>query len=65
MYYRINVSLNGRHFFATADHSITTELQAKAIMKDFKQRFTAGEGFEITCTLWQKVGHDQNFSEEV
>lgn len=68
MYYRINVSLNGRHFFATAEQSITCRDKADYMYHDFKQRFPLADGFTITVTAWVTTGETINYadsSEEV
>ena len=39
MYYEINVSKNGRHYFATAERSITSFTQAEGLYKIFKEKF--------------------------
>ena len=64
MYYEINVSkLNpntGRyeHYFATAERSITNMFKLQTVVDDLKNRFPESEGFEITCTHWQKIGEE-------
>ena len=65
MYYRINVAhKTGGHYFATAEHSITDQHKAKRTLEDFRNRFPDSEGWKITCTYWQTIGHDQDFNEE-
>lgn len=61
MWYEINVSLNGRHYFATAERSIKSEADARAIYASFQKRFPASEGFGIECTRWQKSGMKCDF----
>ena len=56
MYYEINVSLNGRHLFATAERSIKNHLKAEKVYKLFKEKFPENEGYEISITYWEKVG---------
>lgn len=63
MYYEINVSINGRHFFATAERSITTAAELAAALRVFREKFPACEGYGISVTKWEKVGHI--ISEEV
>ena len=60
MYYEINVSKNGRHFFATAERSITSFTQAEGMYMLFKEKFPESEGYEISITQWEKVGHPIN-----
>ena len=56
MYYEINVSLNGAHFFATAKRSITNEYQLERVYNIFKEKFPKEDGYAITVTKWEKVG---------
>lgn len=58
MFYEINVSLNGRHLFATAERSLTNERDARALYADFATRFPADQGFKISLTEWNKTGRD-------
>jgi len=39
MYYEINISLNGKHLFATAERSMTTEQDYFKMLKIFKDKF--------------------------
>lgn len=61
MYYEINVSRNGRHFFATAERSLTTESEAKAAYMIFAAKFPESEGYKIEVTCWQKSGRKVDF----
>jgi len=61
MYYEINVSLNGNHFFATAERSATTEYEARRLFTEIKNRFRKEDGYNVTCTLWDKFGTNQRF----
>lgn len=63
MYYEINVSLNGRHFFATAERSITDIHKAKEVYALFTKHFPEDEGYKITVTRWEKVGRPVNMEE--
>ena len=56
MYYEINVSLNGDHYFATADRSIRTNEQAEKIFNHFKILFPTVDGYRIRVTHWQNSG---------
>lgn len=56
MYYEINVSLNGQHFFATAERSITEEAKAKLVLGIFRNVFPETAGYKISCTFWRKEG---------
>lgn len=63
MYYEINVSKNGYHFFATAERSITSLTQAEGMYEIFKEKFPENEGYAITVTRWDKVGNFINMEE--
>ena len=58
MYYEINVSLNGVHFFATAERSCTTYNQAIKVYKELEKRFPASEGYELTLRAWETIGKE-------
>ena len=51
MYYEINIALNGQHFFATNERSLTSCGQARAVYDEFKKRFLEKDGFKISVTL--------------
>ena len=54
-YYEINVSLNGRHLFATAPRSAKTEAEVDRIMKVFIKKFPKEEGFKIMNQALEEV----------
>ena len=56
MYYTINVALNGQHYFATAERSITTEKQAEKMLEHFSDLFPTADGYQIKVTEWRNVG---------
>ncbi len=55
-HYKINVSKNGQHYFATAPHSLVDEKPAMAAFADFVKRFPESEGFKVDCTYWEGRG---------
>lgn len=55
-HYEINVSWNGRHFFATASRSAQTEQTAWAILSELRDRFPESQGFKVSCTHWEGSG---------
>ena len=57
MYYEINVSLNGQHFFATDKRSITNKIALEVIYKILKQKFPLEEGYDITVSKYETVGN--------
>jgi hypothetical protein len=56
MYYEINVSRGGVHYFATAERSLTTLTQVKEVYQKLKISFPENAGYSITISKWQKVG---------
>ena len=58
MYYEINVSLNGKHLFATAERSIVNTFQLQKVYNLFKEKFPEKDGYKINVTKWNKVGKE-------
>lgn len=56
MYYEINISLNGVHFFATSNRSITTEDKLKVVYNKLKNAFDEKDGYEFTIREYQTIG---------
>ena len=56
MHYEINVSKDGKHFFATAERSITSLTKAEEMYMLFKEKFPESEGYEISVTRWENRG---------
>lgn len=57
-YIEINVSKDGRHFFATAQRSIKTFPVDgwKEILRIFQEKFPESEGYKISVTKWESRG---------
>ena len=56
MYYEINVSKDGRHYFATSERSIRDIEKAEKMFEHFSQLFPVADGYRISVTEYQKVG---------
>lgn len=56
MWYEINVSKDGQHYFATDKRSITTLARALDVRELLKKAMPEEEGFEYTITQWNTVG---------
>lgn len=56
MYYEINVAKNGRHYFATAERSLTDEQTAHKVFEEFEKKFPETEGYSLRMTYYQNVG---------
>lgn len=52
MHFVINVAKNGQHFFATAEHSITTPEKCKEVHSELKRVFPVQDGYNITCVRY-------------
>lgn len=48
--HEINVSKNGKHYFATHERSLTNKETAESVFKDFLIRFPMSEGFLVSIT---------------
>ena len=55
MHYTINVSKDGTHFFATAEHSCTSQLKLYEVYKAIKSKFPEPE-YKVEVTEWRKSG---------
>ena len=55
-FYEINVSLNGRHLFATAERSLMDLESAKTLWYMFLQKFDTKLGFELRLTEYKTTG---------
>lgn len=56
MHYEINISLHGKHFFATAERSITDSKKLREVYTELKARFPASEGFDLKVSRWERSG---------
>ena len=63
MYYEINVSLNGKHLFATAERSITDRNTLNRIYDLLAEKFPESEGYELDVTLCEKCCSRINMNE--
>lgn len=64
MYYEINVSLNGRHFFATDKRSITNKRALKEVYPILKEKFPPEEGYCILVSCVESKGKYLDMEEE-
>ena len=51
MYYEINVSKDGSHFFATSKRSLSTSQKTKELTKLFLEKFPEEEGYKISVSF--------------
>ncbi|HDX9663243.1 TPA: hypothetical protein ROX91_001942 [Bacillus cereus] len=63
MYYEINVSKDGVHFFATSERSIDMQSTLEKILKVFVEKFPESEGYKISVTNYQTVGKIIDYKE--
>ena len=64
MYYEINVSKNGKHFFATDKRSITTKYALKEVYKVLKEKFPKEDGYDMLVSQIEIEGRFVNMEEE-
>ena len=65
MYYEINVSLNGRHLFATAERSIKNHSDASAMWDLFLLKFPTKDGYQHTMSRYDLVGETVAFTNDI
>lgn len=58
MYYEINVALNGKHFFATAERSLRTTEDAKKVWDRLLIACPAEQGFTMELTYRVNSGYN-------
>lgn len=56
MYYEINVSKDGRHFFATAKRSITSKEELKIKLQVIMEKFPEDEGYTVMVFYYPESG---------
>lgn len=65
MYYEINVSHKGKHLFATAPRSITSEVDLAKVLTIMVERFPKRDGYEVDASCWQHTGHSIDVAETI
>ena len=63
MHYEINISLHGKHFFATAARSITDRNQLKKVHAKLVESFKEEDGFSISVSERRQVGCSVDMNE--
>ena len=58
LWYEINVAFEGSHFFATHERSIDRQEVACNLLKVFRRKFKAEDGYSITVKRYSTVGCD-------
>lgn len=56
MYYEINVTLDGKHFFATAERSIVDREKLAHVYVELQTRFPKQDGFDLQVTQYETRG---------
>lgn len=57
MHYEFNVSLNGKHLFATAKRSCTSQWEMQKVADVLLNKFPDDEGYRVEVVRWDTVGH--------
>ena len=69
MYIEFNVSLNGKHFFATHERSCTDSSKADKLKKVLLEKFPKSEGYEVSASMDRQTQYgldlNKDMSEEV
>ena len=65
MYIEFNISLNGKHFFATTERSCTNSEQAKVLNEVLQTKFPKSEGYKITATLNPQRSYGIDLSKDI
>jgi len=63
MFFEINVSLHGIHFFATHNRSITDKQKLIKVLPVILDKFPIDEGFEISVSKCNIVGQTLNVND--
>lgn len=56
MWYEINVSLNGKHLFATDKRSVTTEDKLREVLDILEPSLAGHPGINVSVTQWETTG---------
>lgn len=62
MHYEINVSKNGRHYFATHERSLTDYEKAKEVFADICRCFPESEGFCVSISKYETIGTELDWA---
>lgn len=65
MYIEFNVSLNGKHFFATNERSCRNSEDAKKLSKIFLEKFPKSEGYQVSASLNPQKDYGIDLSKEI
>lgn len=63
MGYEINVSLNGKHLFATHERSLKCDGDLKRCLKIFLEKFPKSEGYKISVQYIEHYGTNINIDD--
>jgi hypothetical protein len=60
MPYEVNVSRNGRHFFAVAERSLIHKDIFLVVLNEIREKFLPSEGFLVTASYSENRSHEIN-----
>jgi hypothetical protein len=60
-HYEINVSLNGKHLFATDPRSARDKQKAELLFTVLRAKFPENDGYTISVTRWEGIGTRQDW----
>ena len=58
MSFEINISKNGKHYFATAERSLTSLGEAYKLYDELKGFYPESQGFKLSLTKWETKGKE-------
>ena len=65
MYIEFNISLNGKHFFATHERSCTNSEKAKVLNEVLQSKFPESEGYYITASFNPQRSYSIDLNESI
>lgn len=65
MYIEFNISLNGKHFFATNERSCRSSEDAEKLSKVLLEKFPKSEGYQVSASLNPQRSYGIDLNKEV
>jgi hypothetical protein len=64
MYIEFNISLNGRHFFATHERSCTDSSKAEELKRVLLFKFPESQGYKVTASITPQRSYGLDLSND-
>ncbi len=65
MYIEFNVSLNGKHFFATHERSCTNSSKADELKKVLLRKFPESAGYKVSASINPQRSYGLDLSKDI